>query len=167
MDWEDGEGVFSLVISWLPTATLKFDVLSSTWSEQSPVLAFISILNWILVLYKWSWPQCIWQRDVCWKAACPHIPHMPLQTKRKWKKYTVGHTVHTWLMEGQFKDKSFFQQWKHILRRAHCIFCLYNTGLRICQAVHNWAEHVIFVLFLNLFCFLEKWQQLPRRGMVS
>lgn len=37
----------------------------------------------------------MWQRYVCWNAARPHTLHMPLQMERKWKKYTVGHTVLT------------------------------------------------------------------------
>ena len=104
-----------------------------------------------LSLSAYGWEMCAGKLH-----AHTHHTCMPLQTKRKWKKYTVGHTVHTWLMEGQFKDMSFFQQQKHILRRAHGIFCLYNTSLRICQAVHNWAEHVFFCFVFKLVLFSGK-----------
>lgn len=58
-----------------------------------------------------------------------HTAHAIADGKEAGKKYTVGHTVHTWLIEDPFKDVLFFWQLQQSFGRAHCIFCLYNTGL--------------------------------------
>lgn len=111
-------------------SSLKLDALSTPYSEWSAVLAFVSALNWILVLYKWSWPQSTWQwlqRPVYWNAACLQTAHAIADGKEAETKYTVGHTIYTWLTEDQCKDVLFFWQWRQVFFGELIVYFLYIT----------------------------------------
>lgn len=89
-------------------------------------LLCISTLNWILVLYKWNWPQSTrqpLQSCVHWNAACPHT----LRTCHcEWKgsrENVLWATLLILVNWGQFRDVCFFWRLKQIFFfwRAHCI----------------------------------------------